>query len=553
MKRIIHIFCLFLLPWALCAVPAWRGPIVRTQSDGTEKTVYLHGDQFFHYLTDEQGQVIRLNEQGMYEQAEQLTEEQIASLRALSPAFQARQRRIGRLNLAPRGLIIMANFSDLSFRTQNTREAFDEMHNGTNYTYGGATGSAREYFIDQSLGQYQPHFDVVGPVNLPHNMTYYGENDRYGSDRRATQMIIDACDMVKAEYPEIDFSQYDNDRDGFVDFVFVVYAGHNEANGADPNTIWPHNYYIYSGSGITHVLDGVKLDNYACSSELQGYFGQKRAGIGTFCHEFSHVLGLPDLYSTNGAAHKTLGQWDILDYGPYNNNSNTPPAYSAYERFYMGWTEPEVLVDRQNIRLEQLQSSNKCYLLCETQEHNLYGVKPSPADFYLLENRQQTDWDSYLPGHGLLITHIRYSQSRWSQNTVNNNEATMGVNIVEADGLTPTAGEYRKGYYGKQGDAFPYDTINYFTAYPDQPITNIKESNDGIISFWYKGGRSNIIDSLWNDPQYKPQVINYYTPDGKPTGADDLNDLQPGLYIIQVDKDPVYNKKGRGKKVLIVK
>jgi hypothetical protein len=129
----------------------------------------------------------------------------------------------------------------------------------------------------------------------------------------------------------------------------------------------------------------------------------------------------------------------------------------------------------------------------------------------------------------------------------------MGVNIVEADGLTPTAGEYRKGYYGKQGDAFPYDTINYFTAYPDQPITNIKESNDGIISFWYKGGRSNIIDSLWNDPQYKPQVINYYTPDGKPTGADDLNDLQPGLYIIQVDKDPVYNKKGRGKKVLIVK
>jgi M6 family metalloprotease-like protein len=193
-----------------------------------------------------------------------------------------------------------------------------------------SSGSARQYFHDTSWGQYNPQFDVVGPYTLSQSYAYYGKNN----DANVGEMIRDACKM--ADEDGVDFTQYDNDNDGKVDFVYVLYAGYGEADGGPANTVWPHNYDLRY-TGVTCNVDGKTVRNYACSNEIS-YYSKLYNGIGTFCHEFSHVLGLPDLYETNQTPKglHTLLDWDILDYGPYNNDGNTPPAYSAYERFYMG-------------------------------------------------------------------------------------------------------------------------------------------------------------------------------------------------------------------------
>jgi M6 family metalloprotease-like protein len=322
----------------------------------------------------------------------------------------------------------------------------DSMLTGKNYTrdysytYRGKTynitskGSARQYFENASFGQYNPQLDVVGPVTVKNNMKYYGGNNSSGSDKYPETMIQEACQLVD---DSVDFSLYDNDEDGYVDFVYVIYAGYGEADGGGDNTIWPHAWYLYSAAGKRCEVDGKVVDLYACGNEMDNYT-EHHTGIGTFCHEFSHVLGLPDLYETTGyGTHKTFGEWSILDYGPYNNEGNTPPMYSAYERFFMGWLTPELIVDSANIVLEELNSSQHALLISETDQHNLIGNDPNPTKFYLLENRQQEGWDEYLPGHGLMLTYVQYNQKKWAENTVNNTEKSMGVDLIEADGKAP--------------------------------------------------------------------------------------------------------------------
>ena len=102
-------------------------------------------------------------------------------------------RRKTHINLAPRGLLLLVNFSDVQFASSNTQQAFDSLANSPSYTYNGATGSCKQYFTDQSNGKYIPHFDVVGPVNLPHSMAYYGANKEDGNDQYVVDFVIDAC------------------------------------------------------------------------------------------------------------------------------------------------------------------------------------------------------------------------------------------------------------------------------------------------------------------------------------------------------------------------
>jgi hypothetical protein len=217
------------------------------------------------------------------------------------------------------------------------------------------------------------------------------------------------------------------------------------------------------------------LGVYACTSELSGneLESSGMCGIGTFCHEFSHVLGLPDLYATNSSKHKTMGDWDILDYGPYNNEGRTPPSYSAYERFFMDWMTPEVINEDGNYKLEDLKISNKAYLISANNQHNLVGVNPDPKEFYLMEYRDTIGWDKFIPGNGMLVTKINFDESRWFDNIVNNNPSTMGVDIIEADGIQ----------YGdaKPGDLFPGSAnVTAFTAFSDHRITDITLTSDTI-------------------------------------------------------------------------
>ncbi|MBR5573632.1 MAG: M6 family metalloprotease domain-containing protein [Paludibacteraceae bacterium] len=529
MKKIGLIVLLSAIVGSVWAVPARRGGLVVTQPDGSELTVYQHGDEHFHWLTNTQGEWLSMDTDGYYRVTEALTDEQIEAKRQAAP--RRAEYQATPLNIATRGLIILVNFKDATFTT--SKAEMDSMLTGKNYTrnytykyYGRnytveSKGSAWKYFYDSSNGQYDPQFDVVGPVTVSQNMAYYGGNIG-GGDKNPEAMIVEACKLVN---DSVDFSLYDNDNDGIADFVYVIYAGYGEADGGAANTIWPHQYFIFQ----TLKLDNTKIYRYACSNEMDNYT-KHHTGIGTFCHEFSHVLGLPDLYETTGYGdHKTMGEWSILDYGPYNNDGNTPPAYSAYERFFMGWLTPRLITEPENITLAELNESQEALLISSSDQHNLIGNDPDPTTFYLLENRQQIGWDEYLPGHGLMLTKIQYNYKKWFDNTVNNTAKSMGVDLIEADGKAPDYDDARpsNGYMGKAKDLFPAGATAY-TLITDHPIEEITEEN-GQISFKYKGGSIETdIDNIEN----QNTILAIYNVLGQKQSTTDIEALPNGTYIV---------------------
>ena len=534
MKKIGLIVLLSAIVGSVWAVPARRGGLVVTQPDGSELTVYQHGDEHFHWMTNDKGEWLKVDIDGFYRVTEALSAEQIEAKRMAAP------KRVTMaaypLNIAPRGLVILVNFTDVAFET--SKAELDSMLIGKNYTrdysytYRGKTyrvtsnGSARQYFEDASFGQYNPQLDVVGPVTVSKASTYYGGNNSAGNDKYPEVMIKEACELVN---DSVDYSLYDNDNDGYVDFVYVIYAGYGEADGGGDDTIWPHAWYLYSAAGRKCEVDGKKIDLYACGNELDNYT-KHHTGIGTFCHEFSHVLGLPDLYETTGYGdHKTMGEWSILDYGPYNNDGNTPPTYSAYERFFMGWLTPRLITEPENITLAELNESQEALLISSSDQHNLIGNDPDPTTFYLLENRQQTGWDEYLPGHGLMLTKIQYNYKKWFDNTVNNTAKSMGVDLIEADGKAPNYDDARpsNGYMGKAKDLFPAGA-NAYTLITDHAIEEITEEN-GTISFKYKGGAIETdIDNIEN--QYT--ILAIYNVLGQKQATTDIEALPNGTYIV---------------------
>lgn len=530
-RHIITLLALFAII-AIYAVPARKDCFVKRQPDGSTIVLRLHGDENYHYLTDSLGNVVTENEQGWYRQTTETAkynkEQEKKMLR----------REPGKINYAQHGLIILANFSDLAFLPENDLESMLEMFCSDDYTYNGATGSVRQYFSDQSSGKYIPQFDVVGPITLPNTMAHYGGNNRTGEEPRAHIAIRDACRMVDTLY-DIDFAKYDNDNDGIVDFVYLIYAGHNEAEGASSTTIWPHSWNLMD-AGLDIIVDGKQIGTYACSSELRDAEGTERAGIGTFCHEFSHVLGLPDLYSTDkSTTHHTLGAWDIMDYGSYNNDGRTPPAYSAYERFYFGWSRPVLLNSPNHYVIHDIINSNACAMITQHGESNMNVLMPNPSVFYLLENRQQISWDTYLPGHGLMITKIQYDADLWLNNMVNNDPAYMGVDIIEAGGKT-------KEYKGSDDDLFPAGAVKY-VPYTFYPVLDIEESEDGIIMFRFMSGGNadepiEINDSIFTDlKNTSADLLDYdaidaiYSIDGQiiltSPSKTAIQSLQHGIYI----------------------
>lgn len=505
MKKFVSIILLAVTAIAVMAVPAKRDGFLRTAADGTKKMVYLHGNETFHYLTDADGNWLDEETLLPLSKERQTLRENAGQARIQAKRIQEKKKiGVGR-NLAPRGLIILVNFSDKAFITPF--DTINNMLNGENFTRSYKTtvtntsgypvqktitcsGSAKKYFHDQSWGQYNPVFDVVGPVTVSQNVSYYGSNNSDGDDMNVDMMVKEACTLADTEC-NVDYSLYDNNNDGYVDFVYFLYAGYGEADGGASSTIWPHNYdYTYYYGNSTLKLDGKRIANYACSNELN-YGSSNYTGIGTFCHEFSHVLGLPDLYATNSSTHHTLLSWDILDYGPYNNDGNTPPSYSAYERFYMGWLTPRVLTEPEYVWLNPLNGSQEALLITKTNVHNLQGDDPYPTDFYLLECRKKEGWDAYLPGKGMLITHIRFNADKWEGNTVNNNANSMGVDIIEAKENT-TSGYSAKA---KSTDAFPAGATEW-TGLTDHEVTNITLQTGGAVTFSYRGAETNDVDNV---------------------------------------------------------
>ena len=343
-------------------------------------------------------------------------------------------RRTPSINLAPKGLLILVNYADITFNSSNNQLAFDSLANSDNYTYNGATGSCKAYFKAQSNGQYEPNFDVIGPITLPQNSAYYAANDAVGNDRYVVDFVIDAC--KGADSLGVDFSQYDNDNNGIVDFIYIIYAGYAESEGAGATTMWPHNwdlisalYFGYSNTDEYYAnsetdfklpsFDGKLVNAYACSNELRKATS-KRAGIGTICHEFSHVLGLPDYYLTTTEPvtqqRLTPGAWSLMGYGNYLNDGNTPPNYSIYDKYYLGWVTPTILAESQLLTLHA--DGETGYMLTRNEKHVDEGAYRTDTVYYL-ENRQLEGWDTFLPGHGMLIWQVIFDEEDWFNNCPN--------------------------------------------------------------------------------------------------------------------------------------
>ncbi len=375
-----------------------------------------------------------------------------------------------------KAIVILVEYKDYKFSSgYDAHDYFSRMLNEDGFSDYGATGGAAEYFRQNSNGAFCPEFDVYGPVTLSKNRTYYGGNDSFGTDRNPGAMVKEACDALDAT---VDFSQYDRNGDGFVDNVFIFYAGRGEASGGSADTVWPHSWDMASAGFPNLMYDGVQVYTYGCSNEWEN---DRPDGVGTFIHEFSHVMGLPDLYATEYTSSFTPGGWSALDYGPYNNDGMTPPNYGAFERYALGWIKPAEVTGPLSATLLPIDS-------------NMAGIIRTSSDkeFFLLENRQQTGWDAYIPGHGMLVWHIDYDDDVWHKNQVNNTPTHQYVDIEEADGSQTDR--------SRNGDSFPgASNKKSFTAYTvpamktwdgtalDYPITNISE-RDGLIYFDVLGG-----------------------------------------------------------------
>ena len=459
-KKFLFTLLLSLVTIAMMAVPARRGQwkMLKLQ-DGTEVRATLVGDEHGHFWKAENG--LAYMEQGdayVAVDAQQIIQ-RAKVRRAKVNAKRVQRRTFGHPTTIlgqKKAIMILVNFKDKSFKTDHDNALFNRIANEQGFSEGNFKGSMADYFKAQSRGKFELDFDVVGPVTVSKEYSHYGEDDSQGNDKYAGEMVCEAVELAKNEVA--DWTPYDWDNDGYVDQVYVVFAGKGAADGGPANAIWPHAYDLYSaeyygdGTGPVTVGTNLKVNSYACGPELEGTGNIN--GIGTMCHEYSHCLGYPDFYDVDYSGGQGMGYWDLMDAGSYNGDGYQPAGYTSYERWFAGWEEPiELKAEDVEIRnMKSLQNDGEFYIIYNDKNAN---------EYYLLENRQKEGWDASAPGAGLLIIHCDYDASVWEQNAPNDDPSHQRFTVVPADG------EY--SYFYVQGEKvyddaepFPYGSVNAF-------------------------------------------------------------------------------------------
>lgn len=472
------LLCLVLSVWA---VPAKRGVWCSLSLvDGTEVKAQLVGDEFLHYYVSEDGtKYVQDEATGLYRKMtdEVATRRRSAVRRAQAQGRQKRMLRKAQANNAFQGtkkaLVILAEFSNSKFKTGHDVDLFNRIANEKGFSEYDYQGSIRDYFKAQSNGQFDLDFDVVGVCPLSHNYAYYGE-DVDGDDAKADEMVVEACNW--AHNIGVDFSKYDWDGDGYVDEVFVLYAGKGQAdNSKIPDLIWPHMYYL-SASDKALTLDGVTIDTYACSCELNSKGNLD--GIGCFCHEFSHCMGFPDVYDVADKGWFGMGGFDLMDTGSYNGDSRCPAGYTAYEKAECGWITLKDMTDiQEDVSVEGLLPTS------DGGDAYIIKNKGHEDEYYILENRQKTGWDAEIPGSGLMITHVDYDPYVWACNVPNAKDVYYDANDVERTNDHTRLTIFRAGkgtdLYGVASDLYPYGSNNSLTATSNPAATLHNTNSDG--------------------------------------------------------------------------
>ena len=505
-----------------------------TQPDGSRVTVRQYGDEHLHYYmttdgvlvyhdgpyyyvaaTDDAGRLTKTS-QPVHEAAERTeTEKALIAAQDRDLFFStvdssARQMRVMREAVdgdgllacegSPRVPVILAQFSDVAFTVNDAYQAFDQYLNGDEQTDLGNYNtrnysSVKKYFEDMSFEAFSPQFDLYGPVTLEHELSYYG-----GGDDNMSLFVPDVC---KAMDDSLDFSQYDDDGDGYVDLLYIIYAGYSESiDGNSSDCIWPKSGTISGGT-----YDGVSVRRYGVNNELnftEDYATSKGAlyvnGIGLFCHEFSHCLGLPDLYVTVSgdlayADNQEMEYWSIMDSGTYLYNGYSPAAYTAWEREALGWMSIDTLTEAGTVELWPIDDGGRAYRI-------MNDADTTGKEYFIVENIQQTGHNYKQYGHGMIVTHVDYDATAFSlsSNTVNNTEGHPRMTVVAADGqlqnaYTLSSSTEAKTSYG--GDPFPgtggvtelTDTSDvaptvYNGTALGKPLYDISEDDDtGAVTF----------------------------------------------------------------------
>ena len=498
------IFVALLTAAGMNARPARPGRITITQPDGTTFTTTIKGDEWFRIHTTEDGKAVIRDNDGWWSYAvydndgkkkstgyhvgksvPQAVLNQSMIINTGAMTHNARMKRevlqrkrqekpfMGRAagassSSTKRGIVILVAYKDVPFTY--TQSDFYNMMNQQGYN---GSGSAKDYFNDQFGGACGFEFDVSPVVTLSGNRKWYGENDYNGEDKRPAEMVEEACRLADAA--GVDFSLYDQDNDGEVDNVHVFFAGGDEAEGDGDDRIWAHQWYITSGAGLTKLtLDGKVIDRYSCSSELsRPYYNSSKyyiAGIGAFCHEYSHTLGLPDFYDTDYEDNGwSAGLWSftsVMDGGSYNNNGNTPPYYNAIEREILGLADPIIITEGMSCSMDPIHESGKCYRM-ETDRKN---------EYYLFECRAAEGWDKHIGGEGMLVYHIdKRDNDLWDYyNEVNATLLHQCADLIEADG--------RSDNYETASDSQVSNIGSIFFPYRNN--TTLSASTKPALKYW---------------------------------------------------------------------
>ena len=391
-------------------------------------------------------------------------------------------------------LLILVNFSDKTFtKDANT---ISKLFNQVNYFNVTMRGSVHDYYYENSYGQMNLTFDVVGPFSLPQNMAYYGSSSGQGGSqafgRTSIQLAINSG---------VNLSNYDNNGDNIVDGIHIMFAGYGEESSGVEAQIWSHKGTLQSPI----YNNGVYAQTYSCSPEFRGGSGTTLTAIGVICHELGHVFGAPDYYDTDnnssGAGtngYTGNGQWDIMSSGSWNGTTgsltgNQPSHHNPYSKCYIyGWATPKELTTAKTVVMYPTSSDSS----------SIYKITTATnGEYYLLENRQQVDFDGSLPGHGLLIFHVH---SGFSPSSQQNNVSHPQRFYPVCAGITtahPTGTPSSYGSINSQACPFPGSTrMTSFTdattpaatswngVSTNKPITNITENNTlHTISFTFKG------------------------------------------------------------------
>lgn len=529
------------------AIPAQRRPFTVTNSDNTQLTLMLCGDEHYHFHTTTDGIPAVQDELGDWHLVPEWADSIAAVWKERRQQRSAHRQHRAAENKARRafgypttytgqkkGIVILVNYANKSMKSTSTQQQFDDMFNQEGYNKNYSNGSVHDYFLSQSYGKFDLTFDVVGPVTVSQDYAYYGTNNSDGNDRRAATLVAEACMLANSMYP-INWGDYDWDDDGEVDQVYIIYAGYGEHAGAPSTTIWPHEWSLSDAQTIGDgkgaiTLGGHAINTYAISCELSGIHGSTMNGIGTACHEFSHCLGLPDFYDTSYNGGFGMDAWDVMDQGSYNGqmgNGECPSGFTAYERWFAGWLEFTELDEPTTITdMPCLQDEPVAYKIVNDG---------NPNEYFTLENRQAEGWFKYVlyntSIHGMLAIHVDYDPWEWVNDTPNKQASHQRMSIIPANGsfgtynptyksYSLTAEEYRSQLFSGNttseltntshtacgGKLFSSNTDG--TYHMNKPITNIVESN-GLISFDFMGGSFNNAITLPSTSEAdRPQYYN---------------------------------------------